>query len=128
MPYLAIKYLHVSCALLSGTFFLLRGVWMLRGSALLQARLVRIVPHLIDTLLLATAITLAVRSGQYPFVQPWLTAKLLALCVYIALGTIALKPGRSHRIRAAAFFAALATFLYIVMVAITRRPLLWFGE
>ena len=127
MPYLAIKYLHVSCALLSGTFFLLRGVWMLRGSALLQARLVRIVPHLIDTLLLATAITLAVRSGQYPFVQPWLTAKLLALCVYIALGTIALKRGRSNRVRAAAFVAALGTFSYIVAVAITRQPLTWFS-
>ncbi|MDP9109567.1 MAG: SirB2 family protein [Pseudomonadota bacterium] len=122
MDYLAIKHLHVACALASGSFFLLRGVWMLQGSAWLTARWVSVAPHLIDTLLLVSALTLALRSGQYPFAQPWLTAKLLALCVYIALGTIALKRGRSKTVRTVALVAALVTFAYIVTVAVTRRP------
>jgi uncharacterized membrane protein SirB2 len=122
MQYLAIKHVHVACAMLSGSLFLLRGVWMLRDSALLRARWVRIAPHVIDTLLLASAVTLALRSGQFPSVQPWLTAKLIALCVYIALGTVALKRGRTKTVRTVAFFAALTTFAYIVSVAITRHP------
>lgn len=122
MSYLAIKHLHMTCAALSGAFFFVRGIWMLRDSALLQRRWVRIAPHMVDTLLLASAVTLAVWSGQYPFAQAWLTAKLLALVVYILLGTIAIKRGKTKKIRALAFVGALATFGYIVMVAITRHP------
>lgn len=122
MDYLAIKHLHMSCAALSGGFFFVRGIWMLRGSALLQRRWVRIVPHIVDTLLLASALTLALWSHQYPFAQSWLTAKLLALVIYIVLGTIALKRGKTRNIRLFAFIGALATFGYIVMVAMTRHP------
>jgi uncharacterized membrane protein SirB2 len=120
--YLAVKHLHVTCALLSGSFFTLRGIWMLRDSARLQQRWVRIAPHVIDTLLLASALTMVVWSSQYPFVQPWLTAKVLALLAYIGIGTVALKRGHTKRVRAAAFVAALATFAYIVSVALTRQP------
>ena len=81
--YLAIKHLHITCAVLSGSFFLLRGLWMLTGSPLLLRRWVRVLPHVVDTLLLATALVLVFWSGQYPFVQPWLTAKVLALVAYI---------------------------------------------
>ena len=47
---------------------------------------------------------------------------MLGLVAYVALGTIALKRGRSRRVRAAAFAAALATFAYIVAVAIAHDP------
>lgn len=121
MNYLAIKHLHMSFAALSCLLFLTRGIWMLQGSVMLQRRWVRIVPHTVDTLLLASALTLAVMSGQYPFVQGWLTAKLIALFVYIGLGTIALKRGRTRATRIAAFVAALAVFAYIVAVAVTKQ-------
>lgn len=68
--------------------------------ALLQQCWVRILPHLIDTVLLASALTLVFWSGQYPFQQSLLTAKLLALLVYIALGTVALKRGKTPVVRA----------------------------
>jgi uncharacterized membrane protein SirB2 len=123
MDYLAIKHLHMGCAGLSIAMFLLRGTWMLQGSTMLQRRWVKIVPHLVDTVLLGSAITLAVISHQYPFAQPWLGAKVVALVLYIVLGAIALKRGRTLRIRAIAFGAALATFAYIVMVAVTRQVL-----
>ncbi|MET3130931.1 putative membrane protein SirB2 [Oxalobacteraceae bacterium GrIS 1.11] len=121
MSYLAIRHFHITCALLSGAFFLLRGASMMRGSALLQQRWVRIAPHLIDTLLLASALGLVFWSGQYPFVENWLTAKLLALLLYIVLGTIALKRGKTKTIKVSAFFAALAVFAYIVMVALSKQ-------
>jgi uncharacterized membrane protein SirB2 len=115
-----LKTLHVSCAVLSVSGFILRGAWMWRGSPWLKARITRILPHVIDSLLLAAGIGLAVRAGQYPFVNTWLTAKFVALILYIALGSIALKRGRTRRTRLLAFGAALAVFLYIIAVAVTR--------
>jgi uncharacterized membrane protein SirB2 len=123
MSYLAVKHLHVTCAALSGLFFFLRGLWMLQGSSLLQQRWVRIAPHIVDTVLLGSAITMAVWSSQYPLAQGWLTAKVTALIVYIVLGAIALKRGKSRAVRATAFVAALAVFAYIVKVALTRQVL-----
>jgi uncharacterized membrane protein SirB2 len=123
LDYLTLKHFHMGCAAVSGSLFLLRGAWMLRDSALLQQRWVRIAPHAVDTLLLASAITLAVWSSQYPFAQSWLSAKVIALLVYIVLGAIALKRGRTRTVRAAAFVGALATFGYIVAVAVTRQPM-----
>jgi uncharacterized membrane protein SirB2 len=120
--YLAIKHLHITCAAISGSFFLLRGIWMLLDSPMLQRRWVKVVPHGVDTLLLTTALVLVFWSGQYPFVQPWLTAKVIALVVYIVLGTLALKRGKTKGVRTFALVAALATFAYIVAVALTRQP------
>ena len=127
MEYLMLKHLHMSFALLSGGLFLLRGVWMLRASSMLGRRWVRIAPHIIDTVLLASAIGLAVWSSQYPFQQGWLTAKVLALVGYIGLGTVALKRGKTPAVRAAAFAGALLLFVYIVTVARTKMPLPFIG-
>lgn len=124
MPtYLALKHLHLTAVILSFALFVLRGLWMLADSPHLQRRWVRIVPHLVDTVLLASAIGLTLMLRQYPFVNGWLTAKVLALIAYIILGSIALKRGPTKPIRAVAWVAALATFGYIVSVALTRHPL-----
>ena len=122
MDYYLLKHVHMSCAALSGSFFLVRGLWMLAASPLLQRRWVKTLPHLIDSLLLASAVALAIVSHQYPGPMPWLTAKLVALVLYIVLGTVALKRGRSLAVRATAYVAALATFGYIVTVAVTKNP------
>ena len=82
-------------------------------------------PHVIDSVLLAAAIGLMMVTGQYPFAQGWLTVKVLALLGYIILGSIALKRGRNLRVRTIALVAALATFAYMVGVALTRSPTIW---
>ncbi len=123
MNYFVIKHLHITFAVLSGGLFLLRGIWMLRESAMLQQRWVKIVPHIVDSLLLTSAIVMVFWSRQYPFVEPWLTAKVLALIAYIVLGTIALKRGKTKATRRWALFAALAIFAYIVSVAITKKAM-----
>lgn len=123
MPYIALKHLHITFVALSGLLFLVRGIWMLRASPNLEQRWARIVPHIVDTLLLASAIGLAVVSHQYPGQMPWLTAKVVGLVAYIVLGTIALKRGRTQGVRTAAFVGALACFAYIVAVAVTKNPL-----
>jgi len=124
MSYLALRHLHLLCVVLSASGFLLRGFWMFIDSPRLQQRWVRIVPHCIDTLLLASALGLALMSHQFPFVADWLTAKLLALLVYILCGTMALKRGRSKRQRGVFFVLALLVLAYIIAVALTRNPYL----
>ncbi|UCF75540.1 MAG: SirB2 family protein [Betaproteobacteria bacterium] len=124
MDYTVIKYLHVSCAALSYAGFFTRGVLMFRAAPLLEARWVRVVPHVVDTVLLASAIALAAMSRQYPLLEPWLTAKLVALVVYIGLGMMALRRGRTRRGRVVAWIVAQFVFIYIVAVALTRSPVL----
>jgi uncharacterized membrane protein SirB2 len=124
MSYYALKHIHMTFAVLSGALFLVRGLWMLAGSKRLEQRWVKVAPHAIDTLLLASAIGLAVWSSQYPGQSPWLTAKLVALVAYIGLGTVALKRGRTRQARALAFVGALACFAYILAVAVSKNPLI----
>ena len=123
MTYLMLKYLHIGCVVLSGAGFFVRGLWMLGNSPRLQQRLVRVLPHIVDTILLASAIAMAIISAQYPFAVAWLTAKLVGLLIYIGCGTMALKRGRTPSQRAFFFVAALLAFAYIVAVALTRSPL-----
>ena len=120
--YGAIKSLHAGSAALSIALFITRGAWMLWSPQRLRARWVRIVPHVIDTALLVSALWLAWQLGAVE-TRGWLAAKVIALFVYIALGTIALKRGRTRAARIGALLGAIATFAYIVTVALSKSPL-----
>ncbi len=123
--YLGIKHLHITTVYITIALFVLRGLWMMFKPELLQKRWVRIVPHINDTVLLVSALTLAALIHQYPFVHGWLTAKVLGLVAYIGLGMVALRPGRSKGTRIAAFVAALVVFAYIYNVARAHHPFPW---
>ena len=110
---------------LSYSLFFLRGVWMLRDSPALRQRWVKIAPHTVDSVLLASAIALAWQLGISPLTNPWLAAKIVALLLYIVIGTFALKRGKTKRVRFVAWLTAQAVFLYIVSVAMTHNPMPW---
>ncbi|MCX7192319.1 MAG: SirB2 family protein [Proteobacteria bacterium] len=118
-----LKIIHVSCAVISYTLFFLRGIWILNKSAIIRQRWVAIAPHIVDTLLLSSAIALAFTIHQYPLVHAWLTAKFFALLLYIGLGSFALKQAKNNASRILAWLAAQAVFAYIVLVAINHNPL-----
>jgi uncharacterized membrane protein SirB2 len=120
--YPLLKTIHVGCVAVSLALFVIRGIWMMQGSAHLARRWVGIAPHLVDTLLLASAVALAVMLGTYPGSHEWLTAKVAGLVVYIVLGTVALKRGRTRGIRIGAFGGALVAYAYVISVAITKSP------
>jgi uncharacterized membrane protein SirB2 len=120
-----IKSIHIACVALSYSLFFLRGIWMLRNSPVMRQRWVRIAPHTVDTVLLASAIALAWQLGISPLTHPWLAAKIVALLAYIAIGSIALKRGKTKRIRLVAWLAAQAVFFYIVSVAVTQNTTPW---
>jgi uncharacterized membrane protein SirB2 len=103
--------------------FLLRGYWMITDSGLLRAKPVRILPHVNDTILLISAVWAGALIGQYPFVNGWLTAKIIGAIAYIVCGAFALTYGKTKQARIGFFVAALACFGYVVLVAGTKNPL-----
>jgi uncharacterized membrane protein SirB2 len=121
--YTTAKTIHVACVGLSIAGFAARYALLRRGSTLVGQRFVRVAPHVNDTLLLGAAIVMLWAGGLNPFAVPWLSAKIAGLIVYIALGMIALRHGRSAGIRGGAFLAALASFGYVVTVAFSKNPL-----
>jgi len=121
--FITLKTLHVTCAILSIAGYVIRGIWMIRESPWLHKTWVRVLPHIIDTTLLVSAILLAWQIRQYPFGHGWLTAKVLALVAYIVIGAIGLKYGRTKQIRVTAWLGAIIIFGYIVLVALTRQVL-----
>ena len=125
MSFFILKTIHVSCVVLSFFGFFIRGIWMLRESEKLKQRWVKTAPHIIDTLLLASAILLAVQLRLSPLEHSWLMAKIVALLVYIGAGMVALRFGRSRNVRLAAWLFGLLTFVYIVSAALSRSATGW---
>lgn len=123
--YFLIKHLHMTVAGLSIVFFMLRAWWSYRQSPRLGRRWVKVAPHVIDTALLGLGLWLMVTLSLWPHQQPWLAAKLIALLVYIGLGTVAIKRGRSPAVRGVAGVAAVLTFIYMLGAAIRHSPLSW---
>ena len=121
IAYNILKALHVITAVLSIAGFIVRGIWMMQSSPRLQQRWVKIAPHVNDTILLVSAIILVVLTAQYPGPVAWINAKIIGLLVYIVLGTIALKRGRTLQTRVIAWGLALVVFAYIAGVAFTRN-------
>ena len=122
-----VKTIHVIFVALSFAGFFIRGIWMLRDSTLLRQRWVRITPQVVDTVLLVSAIVLAVQLRYSPMEQPWLMAKIIALVTYIAVGLVALRFGSSKRVRLSAWLLGLFIFMYIVSVAMSKSALGWFA-
>jgi uncharacterized membrane protein SirB2 len=122
-----LKQVHVSLALASIIGFILRWTWKMRDSPLSQRTLTKTVPHLVDTLFLATGIALTFTINQYPLSTAWLTAKITGLVVYIVLGMIAMKTTSSRPWRVTAFLAALFVYAWILTVARFKTPLGFFS-
>lgn len=120
--YLQILWIHIGCVIASGSLFFTRGCMMLAGLPAANHIALRRISVVIDSLLLAAAIALTTIIHQYPFVQAWLTVKVVLLAVYIALGVFALRRGRTRAIRATYFVAAMVVFLFIVTVARAHNP------
>ena len=125
MTYLVFKSLHVVTAVASISGFVLRGYWMLRESAMLQRRVVRIAPHAVDTVFLLSGLAMLWLLHLNPFTQSWLLAKFAGLVAYILLGTVAIRRGPNRQVRAVAFVSAVSVFAYIAGVALTKSPLSW---
>lgn len=123
--YILLKHLHLTCITLSIALFILRFFWRKQKSTMLQKKWVKILPHSIDTLLLASAISMAWIASINPLEQSWLAAKILALLAYIVAGTFAIKRAQSARAQNISFALAMLCFAYIIAVAISKQVAPW---
>jgi len=122
-----IRLVHISAALASGGLFLFRGLALFSGFAWAKAAPLRYLSYTIDTVLLTAALMLMTIVQQYPFVDAWLTVKVLAVVVYVVLGILAFRIGRSRPLGPAAWIAALAVFGFIYSVARAHHPMGFFA-
>lgn len=122
MNYVLLKQVHVTFALASIIGFMLRWNWRISGSQLSQLRLTKTVPHIIDSLFLATGVALIFTINQYPLSTTWLTAKITGILVYIVLGMFAMSGKISRPWRVTAFLAAVSSFAWILTVARLKSP------
>jgi uncharacterized membrane protein SirB2 len=120
--YIALKHLHTLFAIISVAGFVARGALAIVGSPLLLRPWLRRLPHINDTLLFSAGVALAIISHQIPFVDTWITVKLAAVLLYIALGFVALRRTFPPRLRLASGIGALAMVAYIVSMALTKNP------
>jgi len=125
MLYTILKHTHVSLVFISLCFFIVRAQWSFRASPALTRKWVRISPHIIDSTLLFSALGMVFLSGQYPFQQHWLTAKVIALVCYIVFGTLAIKRAPTLKLKIIFTVLALATYGYILAVAMTKQAFPW---
>ena len=123
IDYVTVKLVHQTAVALSITGFFVRGVAFLHGARWVNTRAAKTLPHLVDSVLLLSALVLAWMLRLTPGNAPWLLAKIVGLVVYVGLGVLALRPGRPQAVRATAWAAALVTVAWIVSVAVTKDPL-----
>jgi uncharacterized membrane protein SirB2 len=121
--YLGLRHAHITLAIVSVSIFTLRGLLMLANSAHANSAWLKYPSYTVDTLLLTAALMLTSVIHQFPFQTGWLTMKVVLLVVYVLLGSIALKRGRTRRVRAGAFAAALLTVGFLFTVARAHHPL-----
>ncbi len=122
IDYPTIKLLHQSAVALSGLGFFVRGIASLRGAQWTQRRIAKTLPHVVDTVLLLSAVALAAMMRINPLHVPWLLAKILGLLLYIGLGMVALRPRFGRNTRATAWVLALLVLAWIVSVAVLKDP------
>ncbi len=125
--YPQLKTLHMALAALSVSGFVIRFVGTVRDSALMDHKLTRTLPHVIDTLLLLAGLSLVLMSQQYPWVDAWLGVKLFLLLFYIGFGALALKRGQTTARRWLFFGGAVAVVTQMAGTAMRHSPWGWFA-
>ncbi|MCG7495733.1 SirB2 family protein [Vibrio sp. Of7-15] len=122
--YAAVKHIHLLSIVLSISLFVFRYILVMRASPMLEKPLLKKMPHMVDTVLLATGIGLVLITGFTPFTPAglWLTEKLTCVMVYIALGFVTLHYGKNKVFKTFAFLGALGWLMVAAKLAVTKVP------
>ncbi|WJG08247.1 SirB2 family protein [Aliiglaciecola sp. LCG003] len=121
--YIIVKHFHLTTVALSILLFVLRYIWLMRNSSLLQAKWVKITPHIVDTFLLVSAIALCFMAPFNPLNHPWLWQKIILVVGYIGVGYFVLKVARSTLSKWIGFSVAIACLALAGKMAVTKHAL-----
>ncbi|QBY05547.1 SirB family protein [Thalassotalea sp. HSM 43] len=117
-------HLHMTLAALSIALFTFRFALKMTNPEKLQARWLKITPHVIDTLLFVVGIIMMVQYALYPGQVPWMTEKLLAVVAYIFTGYYTLKLARNNTMRIIGYLGAMGWVILVARVAMTKQNFL----
>jgi len=123
--YMIVKHSHLTLMLLSVSFLIIRVLASTQNAQWLQQKWAKIAPHIIDTLLLISAVILMTLISQYPIADNWISAKVVALIAYIGLGTMAFKGNKSALTKIFFLLLALTVIGYMIAVAVTKQAFPW---
>ncbi|MEE4245620.1 MAG: SirB2 family protein [Kangiellaceae bacterium] len=111
-----IKHIHVAVVSLAFVTLLVRGFWLITQSAMMQVKLVKILPHVLDTLLIISTVLLVIETKMYPFVVDFVTIKLFLFVAYIVVRVIAFKKAKTKQKQMV--FLALSIAILLAMFAV----------
>jgi len=119
--YVLLKFGHVSCVVISGSLFIYRFTRLNRQPDRPLPKVLKILPHINDTVLLACAVGMLFVAHINPITTPWLSAKILALIAYIVIGAICMRSQPGSRQQTLSFVAAISVFAYILLVGLGKQ-------
>lgn len=107
--------LHIAFAYLSLGLLLVRGVLSAKRVDWRQYKLLKIAPHIVDTVLLISGITIFFLFG-FSWAETWIWSKLLFLVLYIVFAAKAFKKDQPFSLKH--FLLAVVSFMLIMLVAV----------
>ena len=120
---LVVKYVHIVAVSVTFALFFVRGLWVLRAYPSPQESWIRYVPHVVDTVIVVSALVFLWDTRNLGWPGPWLTVKLTLIAVYVLLGIVVLKFAQGLGIKVLTWIAALSMFLFVTTIAVLRNPL-----
>lgn len=114
--------LHITFIFISLLSFIVRVALATMQSTLLTTKFFKISPHIIDTILLLTGISLVIQGSWLGGEYSWIIAKIMLLLVYIGLGVMVMRSTGIQRWLA--FVAALSCYGYIIAIAVSKQSFL----
>lgn len=122
--YPVIKHFHFTSITISVLFFMIRFVLQWQQSPLMDKKIVKKAPYVVDAILLFSGLVLCIAIRQYPFIDSWVTEKLLAVGAYIFLTIIAMRTDKGRLFKIFAAVGALSWVYYAAKIAITKHALI----
>jgi uncharacterized membrane protein SirB2 len=121
--YMMFKHLHLTALGLSVVMLTLQFIGHTFDMKFKDAKWLKIVPHIVYTILLGSAIGLCIVLNQYPFVDAWVTSKLIGLVLYVLMATLIVKWARNNAMRVVGYIGALTWLLITMQVAFSKTPI-----
>lgn len=107
---------HIALAYISLVLLLTRGVLAARKIDWRQYKVLKIAPHIVDTLLLLSGVGFFIAAGYS--LNSWIFAKVLFLVLYIIFAAKAFKKTQPFSIKH--FILAVVSFMMVLLVATVK--------
>jgi uncharacterized membrane protein SirB2 len=117
----AVIHLHVTAVVISLALFSFRFALKYKGSKILEKKWLKITPHVVDTILLGSAIWLLTLSSMTQ-VDGWVASKVIGVIMYILSGFFALKWAKTNRSRIIGFVCAVIWIMLTASVGFSKQP------